>query len=331
MRAPIRKSLAKAGTASLDRGALWAVVLAGGDGTRLRPLVRAVHGDERPKQFAALLGSGSLLRQTLDRIALSVPVERTVVVARWDHASFLAAEFADVVGPLIFVQPGDRGTAAGILFPVHWIQRRRPDAVVAVFPSDHFILEGRRFMAQVLRAGSFVQRYPTRLVLLGAEPTELDAEYGWIEAGPAIGGDRTGTFCEVRGFWEKPAVDALRARPAAALLWNTLIFVARASTLVELGREFVPALHEPLAWMARFLGTDDEAWAVDLAYATMPGADFSRAVLACCPSALATLRLPPLAWSDLGTPTRVARVVSKLGGALPSAPPPSAAGASGGS
>ncbi len=114
----------------------WAIVLAGGAGVRLRPLVRQLCGDERPKQFAKIVGSKSLLRQTLDRVNLKIPPVRTVISACRPHAEYLAKEFAETPAQRILVQPQDRGTAAGILFPAHWIYSQDPEAVVSIFPAD---------------------------------------------------------------------------------------------------------------------------------------------------------------------------------------------------
>src|SRR5512132_3451595 len=123
------------------RGSRWAIVLAGGQGIRLRSLTRHVHGDDRPKQFAVLSGNRSLLRQTLDRVALLIPPERTLVVTMAEHLRHVAAEL-DVAGrgPWVLTQPEDRGTAAALLLSSHWIQARDDDATIAVFPSDHFVL-----------------------------------------------------------------------------------------------------------------------------------------------------------------------------------------------
>lgn len=97
----------------------WAVVLAGGEGMRLRPLVRQVLGDDRPKQYVRLLGSRTLLRKTLDRIALAIPRTRTLVVTVRRHAGYIAEEFAGAAQPTVLAQPLDRGTAAGVLYPAH--------------------------------------------------------------------------------------------------------------------------------------------------------------------------------------------------------------------
>ncbi|MDP3890192.1 sugar phosphate nucleotidyltransferase [Nocardioides sp.] len=130
-------------------GGLWAIVLAGGEGLRLRPLTRRICGDERPKQYVTLAGHESLLEQTLDRVALAIPPERTVVVTHQRHAGYVTSALAGRAAPWILAQPESRGTAAGVLLPAHWISWRDPEATVAVFPSDHFIPEGRAFMRHV--------------------------------------------------------------------------------------------------------------------------------------------------------------------------------------
>src|SRR6266540_4169787 len=163
------------------REGLWAIVLARGEGVRLRPLTRRLYAEERPKQYAVLTGSRSLLPQTLDRAALAIPPERTVVVTLAEHARYLTEEFRDSRAPHVLAQPRNRGTAAGILLPAHWIHARDPKATVVVFPSDHFILEEAAFMRHVAEGAAFVQRCPEWVVLLGAQPTEAETEYGWIE------------------------------------------------------------------------------------------------------------------------------------------------------
>jgi mannose-1-phosphate guanylyltransferase len=132
-----------------DKGSLWAIVLAGGEGVRLRSLTRRLYGVDRPKQYAALVGARSLLRQTLDRIGALIPPERTVVVTLASHAPYVEAELRGADRPHVLAQPCDRGTAVGVLLPAHWIRSRDADATVVVFPSDHFVLEESAFMCHV--------------------------------------------------------------------------------------------------------------------------------------------------------------------------------------
>src|SRR5438552_5104547 len=106
----------------------WAIVLAGGEGRRLRPLVRRLFGDDRPKQYIQLLGPTSLLRQTLDRVARLIPAERTVVVSRAEHARYIARELGAGPAPRVLLQPEDRGTSAAVLLSAHMLRRWDPQA-----------------------------------------------------------------------------------------------------------------------------------------------------------------------------------------------------------
>lgn len=293
-------------------GRLWAVVLAGGQGVRLRPLARLVCGDDRPKQYVPLLGSRTLLGQTLDRVRLAVPTARTAVVTVQGHAAYVAPECSGPRGPRVLVQPDNRGTAAGILFPAHWISWRDPDATVAVFPSDHFVLEEAAFMAHVASVARWVERHPDQIVLLGAAASGPEVEYGWIEGGEAVGRTEGGVIYRVLRFWEKPSVEGARACLAAGCLWNTFVVVAKARALLRAGQEQLPELSERLALIRPFAGTEHERWAIGQAYARMPAANFSRGILEPCTARLAVSPLPPLTWCDLGTPRRVFELLNRL-------------------
>ncbi len=284
---------------------LWSIILAGGEGSRLRPLVERIHTDGRPKQFAVLTGSKSLLGQTLDRTALAVPAARTVVVATRAHAKFFPRELAGPGAPSLIVQPRDRGTAAGILLPAHWISWRDPDAIVAVFPCDHFIGDDAAFMAQVARMRDAVARHPTRILLLGATPDSAETGYGWIEPGMELEKSPAGVLLTVLRFREKPSPEAARACMQRGGLWNTFVMVARVSTFVEAGRAALPGLYERLERVRPFTASPAEAAAIERAYALCPDANFSTSVLSAAPERLAVSPLPPMAWSDWGTPERV--------------------------
>ena len=291
----------------------WAIVLAGGDGVRLRPLVRQLlGGDERPKQYVPLLGPASLLRQTLDRVERHIPPERTVVVSRVDHAAHIARDLAGRPRPRVLLQPQDRGTGTAVLFAAHWIRQWDPEATVAVFPSDHYILEEDTFATHTVEVLAYVTRHPSLMVLLGAPPTRPEPEYGWIKPGELLGETAAGPVFSVGCFQEKPELEWARWCLTKGWLWNTFVFATTLPALLDIGRDCLPSVDDRLKRIAAFTKTPHESWAIRQAYALAPTCDFSRAVLQQCPPGLAVSPLPRLTWCDLGTPVRVVEVVKSL-------------------
>lgn len=283
------------------------MVLAGGEGHRLRPLIRRVLGDERPKQYVPLLEPRSLLRQTLDRLALRFSVSRTVVVTVRGHTDHIAREFTGVSDPpYVLVQPGDRGTAAAILHAARWIGRRDPDATIAFFPSDHFVLGEATFMAQVADVLGAVEAQADRVALLGAPPAAPESEHGWMQAGGPLDGI-DGVLCAVREVCARPSDARGPLGLTAGYLWNTGIMVARAERLVALGAEALPEMSDRLD-----RASDEEPAALRQAYALMSRTSFGRAVLERHPERLAASVLGRVTWCDLGSPGRVLAVLARM-------------------
>ncbi len=289
----------------------WAVVLAGGDGVRLRPLVSVVFGDDRPKQFAPLIGMRSLLRQTLDRVALLVEADRTVIVVRRDQEKYLPGAGLPPHARLLY-QPRNRGTALGVLLPAHWIAWHDPDATVAVFPSDHFVLEEQAFMSHIGDVLAFVDRHPEWLVLVGARPTAADPGYGWVEPADRLTPVGSTPIYRAGRFREKPGRETAAALLVRGWLWNTFVIVARVRTLTEAARRILPGLAARVEAVRPFAGTHREERALAELYASAAGDDFSTSLLQAELPCLAVSELPALTWSDLGTPERLLATLRAL-------------------
>lgn len=168
-----------------------AIILAGSDGRRLRPWVRAVLGEDRPKQCCRIAGDATLLEQTRRRVALLVDPRRTLTVLTAAHERFYRDEVRDVPPGALLVQPENRGTVPAIVTAAL--------RVAADAPDDH------AFMARVDAAFEAVAAHPGRVVLLGIVADRPETEYGWIEPGDVRLGPSPWPVYGVRRFWEKPS------------------------------------------------------------------------------------------------------------------------------
>lgn len=291
----------------------WALVLAGGDGTRLLPLTRRIAGDERPKQFCPILGRETLLDRTRRRTALLVPPRRTLLVLTRSHERFYAPLLADVAPGSLVVQPANRGTAPAILYGLLRLALQAPEDTVAILPSDHFFSDDRAFMAHVGTAFEAVAARPDLVVLLGVMPDSPETEYGWIEPADALLPEGPRRFFRVRRFWEKPSPPLARTLLARGCLWNTFVMVGSVAAFLALVRSAVPGLYEAFLGVRSALGTPGEAEAVRTLYAVLPPMNFSDQILAGFPPNLAVLPVDGVGWSDWGDSQRVLAALARMG------------------
>ena len=289
-----------------------AIVLAGGDGTRLRELTRQIAGDDRPKQFCPLLGEKTLLGETRGRVALAVPPSRTFFSVTASHARYYAPLLADVRSRQVVAQPVNRGTAPAILYALLRVAAVTPSAPVAIFPSDHHVSDDEDFMAHVHAAFDLVDARPDLVTLLGITPDRPETEYGWIEPAQPIVGPRGRPFYGVRRFWEKPASELAQALLADGCLWNSFVMVGLGATLLGLIERTLRDLFSAFLPVRRWMGTPMEAAVADAVYRTFPASDFSRGVLGAIAPRLAVLPVRGVAWSDLGRPERVLAIGSPM-------------------
>ena len=302
-----RKALQKREACRPSQEHLWGIILAGGEGRRLQPFIRACFGVDRPKQYCALINHHSMLYHTLRRAERLIPPDRLLVIITDPHLRYAQEELYDRSLEMLIVQPCNRETGPGILLPLLHTHRRDPEAVVVLLPSDHFIREEARFMAAVKHAAAFVSERPAYPVLLGVEPTGPEVEYGWIEPGEVLGRRQGEAVYQVRRFWEKPTLEKAADLYLQRYLWNTMVLVARATVLLELFQELTPELMDAFDPIGQALGSPREAEAMRVTYAKLPTVNFSQAVLARCPHRLAVLRVQGVYWSDWGDPERIQR------------------------
>lgn len=277
---------------------LWNVVLAAGNGRRLTPVTQGI-----PKQYWSPGRRGSLLDETFARIAPLAPPARTTVVVDRTHDRYVQAARPWPADWLLY-QPQDRGTAAGVLLALSPVLDSARDAIVTLTPSDHGVVDSGSFRAGVRDAAAAVSSGKVDVVLFGVEPSAPVTDYGWIAPGHRYSWAGNRPLQPVRAFVEKPTLDVARCLFAARALWNTMVVVARATTLRGLFETHVPhwadvfAIHRRLPNYRRqsFLAAE---------YANLPSADFSRDVLTPARGLAVYSWSQSMGWSDLGTPDRL--------------------------
>ena len=291
----------------------WAVILAGGDGTRLQSMTRAISGDNRPKQFVPVMGRSTLLNQTRHRVALSIEPERTLIVVTQKHRRFYEPLSHELSTDLLVEQPANKGTAPAILYALLRVAAKSPQAVVALFPSDHFFADDEDFMSHVDVALDAVEVQPETVLLLGITPTAPETEYGWIEPQPSILSQAQRSITRVRKFWEKPAANVAKTLLERGCLWNSFVMVGTAAAILKLTRAAMPELYAAFEATVPTFETAKEPHAVAELYAHIDESNFSHEVLAARPEDLMVMRVADVGWSDLGEPNRVLSTLARIG------------------
>ncbi len=226
----------------------YAVIMAGGGGTRLWPLSRR----KRPKQMLDLLGERSLFQIAVDRLEGLFPPERICVATVAEQAAALQAQCPAIPAENYFIEPLPRGTASVVGLAAAALRQRSPDAVMAVLTADHFIANVERFR-RVLRAAYHASQ-DASLVTLGITPTYAATGYGYIEIGELLYTSEDLPVHRALKFKEKP--DAKRARAFLSdgrHAWNSGMFVWRVDAILEEIARQMPDLHAGV-------GRISEAW-----------------------------------------------------------------------
>lgn len=277
-----------------EAGSAWAVILAGGRGTRFWPLSRR----DRPKQLLAFLSGEPLLRETLDRLEGVVPPEHRCLVVPDDLVAACAKVAGEVPVGNVFVEPMGRNTAPCLALAALQLRRRDEKALMYALPADHHVADPERFRSTLRAAGDIARQGP--IVTLGIRPTRAETGFGYIRVGRLEGEIEGHAYHRVERFVEKP--DRVRAESYLARgdhLWNAGIFAWRVDVfLAEVARQ-MPALGRGLERIDAVLGTARERDEIASVWAELPSVSVDVGVLENAPD----VRVVPseFGWSDVGS------------------------------
>lgn len=272
----------------------WAVIPAGGAGTRLWPVSRVAH----PKFLLPFLGDRSLLQQTAQRLSPLAPPRQTLVVCGSAHAAAIARQLPDLPEAHVVIEPSPKGTGPAIGLAAALIARSDPDAIMGSFAADHDVRDEAAFTraigvaTEAARAGW--------LVTVGIRPTRPETGYGYVErTGLPLVETEAGTAYRVARFVEKPSLSCAKAYVASGrFLWNASMFVWRAQTLLDELARLQPALHARLLRIAEAWDSPGREEVLAAEWAELPASTIDQGVM----EHAQRIAIVPaeMGWSDVG-------------------------------
>mgnify|MGYP000022825291 CR=1 FL=1 len=281
----------------------YAVIMAGGGGTRLWPASRQA----RPKQSLQLVGERSLFQLAIDRLLPAVPAERILVVTVAEQVQALRRQAPQLGKESFLLEPAPRGTASVIGLAAARLGKAAPDAIMACLTADHYIGNQQQFL-EILAAAEELAREGA-LVTLGISPAYAATGYGYIHVGPPLRQVRGFQASRVLSFTEKPtpqvATDYLRSGDYA---WNSGMFIWRADRILDEMRRVMPELHAALMQIQAALGTADEAAVLEQVWHGLKTQTIDYGVMEKA-SGVVVVRADELNWFDIGSWDRLFEVV----------------------
>lgn len=280
---------------------LYAVVMAGGVGTRFWPMSRR----RQPKQFLPLLGKKSLFQEAVDRIRAEVPSERIIVATNCDYVKEVRRQVPAIPPGNIIGEPVGRNTAPCIGAAAALIARHDPKACMVVVTADHYIHPAARFR-RCLRVAAHQAQLSNEVITFGIPPTSPATGFGYIHVGEVLQ-DKVVRVLRGKGFVEKPDLQTARQFiERGEHLWNSGMFVLTVDTLFRLYRQFLPKVWAGVQRLQKALGTRNEKSVFERAFRRFPSISIDYGVM----NKLDAFRVikADFDWDDVGSWTALERL-----------------------
>lgn len=274
---------------------MYAVIMAGGRGTRFWPRSRKKH----PKQLLNIIGEKTILEQTVDRIRPLCPWDRIYVVTEKDQAPQIRDLLPDLPGDQLLIEPLGKNTAPCIGLAARLLAERDPEAVMAVLPADHYIAREPDFR-RVLTAAGEAARSGDYLITLGITPTFPETGYGYIEKGANQALPGFYPVWAVRAFHEKP--DRARAETmltAGGFFWNSGMFIWTAAAILKKMAHVTPDLFREIQGLPGTVRHPEWEPALRKAYERMEDISIDYAVMEKADNVL--MLEGDFGWNDVGS------------------------------
>ena len=273
---------------------IYSVIMAGGVGERFWPESRR----NLPKQFLKIVGSNTMIQETVQRMSPLIPLKRVLIVSNVNHVSLIKGQLPALKSSQVLLEPFGRNTAPCIGLAAAFLNKHDPDAVMVVLPSDHVIAESKKFLELIQKASEIANKEGA-LVTIGIKPVSAETGYGYIQTGAKYPDGKSGKFFHVRKFFEKPTLKKAQAFVKDGhYLWNSGMFVWKVSAILEAMKTYLPELFKELQMIDRHLGTSRQEKAILQMYKRVPKISIDYGVMENAQNVL--VGLGDFVWDDVG-------------------------------
>jgi len=252
---------------------LFALILAGGKGTRLYPLSRS----NKPKQFLKIINNKTFIRNTIERIKSFIDINNIYVITNKEYKNLILEDIPEINEKNVISEPDNKETATCIAYAALKFLKIDKDATMVVLPSDHYI-ENNELFLETIACGIEICERKRGLVTIGIPPERPETGYGYIQFGEKITSKKEAY--KVDRFTEKPNLEVAKDFISREnFLWNAGIFIWRADIYLRELEKYLPKMHKSLSKIYQSLGEENEEEMIKEVYSKIDGISVDFGIL----------------------------------------------------